>query len=172
MYTGKSIFAALFVPALMCAGCSASPPVGFDEAIFMGPFEFEVSRAAIAPPDGGHPAILVEFKVLNDTSKGEIPFDLLMNDLMDAEGNENKSMFLKLSMALVDSHGHRFVGSMKKISGKWWGKFIIWELSLRDQEGFDRVHRNLPIEDFSLVMKNPGPQKGQSRKVSIPFGEE
>ncbi len=117
--------------------------------------------------------------MVNNTSEADVHFGDYMNDTVDAEGKRIKYMtdvLIPVSfppMKVVDSHGHRFVGLVKGSPGQWWGEFIIWDIVIGrhgDQEAFDAVHRALPVEDFTLVIKNPDPQKGQPRKVSIPLG--
>ena len=164
---------------LLLPGCSGSQEVGFDQAIFMGPFEFQVEKASLAPPDNGNPEIIVVFSMVNNTSEADVHFGDYMGGEVDAEGKRIKYVTDALlpvrfpPMAVVDGHGHRIVGLVKGSPGQWWGEFIIWDAvigRIGDQEAFDAVHRALPVEDFTLVIKNPDPQKGQPRKVSIPLG--
>ena len=165
---------------LLCAlpphllGCSGSEEVGLDEAIRMGPFEFQVKKAFLAPLGRGHPQLIVDFEILEDESIAAVSFDDLMDNDVDADGNRLTAMFRPGYMGVVDSHGHYFVGMVKAGREQWWGEFIIWDAvigRIGDQEVYDKVHRGLPVEDFTLVIKNPDPRKGQPLKVSIPLGE-
>lgn len=188
----------LLSPLPLFLGCSGSQELGFDEAIHMGPFEFQVERAFFRPAGDGHPVIIIEFEVVNDASEGDIPFGDYMDGLLDDEGKEIKSMAaLPIGdyldglvddegrdiksmavipmhfphMAVMDSHGHRFVGIVKGRPGQWWGEFIIWGLALRRQDAFDQEHRVLPIEDFTLVIENPHARQGQPHSVSVALGD-
>ncbi len=172
MKTRECSFIILFSALpLLLLGCSGSQEVGFEEPIRMGPFEFQVERAFRAPPRDGNPEIIVDFRLLADESVAGVTFDDLMDNDVDADGNRLTAMFRPGYMGVVDSHGHYFVGLVHGRSGRWWGQFIIWELSLNDQETFDQVHRELPVEDYTLTIKNPDPRKGQPLKVSIPLGD-
>ncbi len=167
------VFLLCAVP-LLVNGCSGSQEVGFDEPILMGPFEFQVEKAFLAPPDGGHPRLIVDFDLLKDDSIAPVNFGDLMDNDVDADGNRLTTIFRPPYMAVVDSHGHRFVGLTKGGPGQWWGEYIIWDVVIgraEDQEAFETVHRALPVEDFTLVIKNPDPREGQPLKVSIPLGE-
>ena len=140
----------------------------------MGPFEFQVERAFRAPPGDGHPRLIVDFGLLKDESVAGVTFDDLMDNDVDADGNRLTAMFRPGYMGVVDSHGHYFVGLTKGGPGQWWGEYIIFDIVIgrkEDQEAFDAAHRDLPVEDFTLVIKNPDPREGQPLKVSIPLGD-
>jgi len=174
MITRAFILMILLSPLALLPGCSGSGQVGFDEAIRMGPFEFQVKKAFIAPLGRGHPQLIVDFEILEDESIAAVNFGDLMDNDVDADGNRSTAMFRPPYMAVMDSHGHRFVGLTKGGPGQWWGEYIIWDVVIgraEEQEAFETVHRALPVEDFTLVIKNPDPRKGQPLKVSIPLGK-
>ncbi len=152
---------------LLCLGCSRSEDYTMGQTIEMGPFAFQVESASVTTPDDGHPVVFVNFRLLSDESQGKIPFDRLLNDEVDSEGNATaRKMIIPIVFpwtAVVDSHGHRFVGNVIGLSGR----YIIWEIRLRDQDRFDKAHRDMQAEDFRLVIKNPDRRKGQPHTASI-----
>ena len=156
---------------LLLFGCSGPQEVGFDEAIRMGPFEFRVEKAFFAPPGDGNPELIVDFHLLEDESVEGVSFGDLMDNDVDIDGNRLMTRFRQAYMAVVDSHGHSFVGQVHPKSGQWQGKFSIWGPRLGDREAYSEEHRGLPVEDFTLVIKNPDPRQGQPLKVSIPLGK-
>ena len=154
---------------LLCLGCSNSGDEDYTmgQTIEMGPFAFQVKSASVTTPDIGHPWVPVNFRLLSDESKGKIPFDRLFNDEVDSEGKATaRGKIIPIVFpwtAVVDSHGHRFVGNVIERSGR----YIIWEIRLRDQDRFDKAHRDMHVEDFRLVIKNPDRRKGQPLTASI-----
>jgi hypothetical protein len=157
----RSLLLVAIASGLLCLGCARAEKYELDQEIEMGPFTFSVQSARMVI-GSGHPRLDVDLFLRNDSGV-DIEFADYFNDLVDIEGNKNSSMRLSPRMKVVDIHGHGFVGAVKYETAE----FIIWEVRLRDEEEFNEQHSNMETKDFRIAIKNPDPQKGQPRMVSV-----
>ena len=154
--------------ALLLYGCSQETEYKVGQTIEMGPFAFVVEEAyeRVSSFNTGEPKIEIFVDLRLDAATGaKVKFDEFLNDTAAPRG-----MIIYPNMEIWDKDGHKFMGMVRRISGRerWQAEFLLVD----DDGGTStaRQYVNRRAADFRLIIKNPDRREGQPGRVAVALG--
>jgi len=154
--------------ALLLCGCSQETEYKVGQTIEMGPFAFVVEHAhkRVSSFNTGDPKIEILVDLRLDAATGaKVKFDEFLNDTAGQRG-----MIIYPHMEIWDRDGRKFLGMVRRISGRehWRAEFLL--VDDVGGPGTARQYVNHRAADFRLIIKNPDRREGQPGRVAVALG--